>query len=249
MTNINCMGLVLKTQPIGERDKRVTVLTDSIGLIHCFARGAQSIGGRLMSATQPFAYSAMTLFQRKESYSLDHADIEKLFMAVSIDIAKLSLVQYFAQAVIAHAPREEDARETLRLLLNCLHFLNGDQMEPAIVKVVFEFQLMKLCGYQPLLEECGSCGEQREEGLYFFSLSEGILRCEACAQTRREEECVLPPPILKALRHVSGDLSKAFFFQLPGEQLSYLGDIGERYLQYHSERRYETLDYYKSMNG
>jgi len=37
-------GLVLKTMPIGERDRRVTILTREKGKLSCFARGAARPG-------------------------------------------------------------------------------------------------------------------------------------------------------------------------------------------------------------
>ena len=48
-------GLVLKTMPIGERDRRVTILTREKGKLSCFARGAARQGSPLMGIARPWS--------------------------------------------------------------------------------------------------------------------------------------------------------------------------------------------------
>lgn len=40
---VNVKGLILKEQNIGENDKLVTVLTDSLGVLRAFVRGAKKV--------------------------------------------------------------------------------------------------------------------------------------------------------------------------------------------------------------
>ena len=53
---VEVMGLVVKSAPMGEYDKRVTILTRERGKIAAFARGARRPGSKLMARTNPFCF-------------------------------------------------------------------------------------------------------------------------------------------------------------------------------------------------
>ena len=52
----NTKGLILREQNIGERDKLVTVLTEDMGIVKAFVRGAKSIKSKKHSTTGQFCY-------------------------------------------------------------------------------------------------------------------------------------------------------------------------------------------------
>ena len=54
-------GLVLKSMTIGERDRRITILTREKGKLSCFARGASRQGSPLMGLARPLVYGKFTL--------------------------------------------------------------------------------------------------------------------------------------------------------------------------------------------
>ena len=56
---VNVKGLILKEQNIGENDKLVTVLTDSLGVLRAFVRGAKKLSSKKQSATVLFQTVAL----------------------------------------------------------------------------------------------------------------------------------------------------------------------------------------------
>ena len=72
---ITVTGIVIKTEPIGEYDRRVVILTREKGKISAFARAARKAGNRLMAPSNPFSFGQFRLYAGRNSYTMAEADI------------------------------------------------------------------------------------------------------------------------------------------------------------------------------
>lgn len=241
-------GIVLKERAVGEQDKFIDILTKSKGLLELSVKGARKINGKASASTQLFAYSRFCYEQRKERLYLNSAEPIHIFYNLRNSLSRLSLASYFAEVLRFSTAELTDSGNVLRLFLNTLHFLEKGLRSEKMLKAVFELRLLSEIGYMPDVLACRECGVFEPEELY-FSVSDGGFCCADCYSEEYGDNCFkLKLPVLSAIRHiVLADFERLFNFRLSDESLDKLSEFSESYLTSHLERKFKTLDFYKSL--
>ncbi|GHU81349.1 DNA repair protein RecO [Clostridia bacterium] len=246
---ISTDGLIIKEQNIGEQDRLVTVLTRTNGIINAFVKNGRSIKSNKGSATRLLCYSRLVIYIKRDTYIIDEAQSEEMFIKLRTDIIKMSLAQYFCELAYTLAPKELPAEEYLRLMLNSLYVLAKGTKEPQLIKPVFEMRMLAYYGYMPDLVCCQACKCYESEEMYFLPKS-GLLLCGNCKGASGEYSIRLSMGVLTALRHsVYAENGKLFSFNLPKEGLDLLEKTAEEYMQFHIERSLQTLEFYKTISS
>ena len=262
METVKVNAIIVRELNVGESDKLITALTDSLGKITVTCKGVRSIKSKRLASAQLFSYGELLLSVRGGKYYLSDATIENSFFELNTSIEKLALAQYFCQVVGAVTVENEDQREILSLLLNSIFILCYKDKDLRLVKAVFEMRLCSLLGYCPDLFSCEYCSKEISEsdllGLC-LDIGGGSLICPSCLLEEENAGIVpsgsagsarapLSPATVVALRYIiSAHPKKIFAFQISDTELSNLAAITERYLLYHLDRGFETLDFYKSL--
>ena len=240
-------GLILRQQNIGERDKLVWILTQSHGVIRAFARGAKSIKSSKAAATSLLVYSSLSIFEGRDSCSIDEATAIEQFIGLRSDVETMSLAQYFAELCLNLCPTGQEAGEHLRLMLNSLYMLSAHKRPPLMVKVCFEMRLIAMTGYMPDLVMCADCGVYESDEMVFVPHT-GRLYCAKCAERSGVQGVRLPKAAVTALRHtVYADFERLFAFELKDELLAPLSFASEQYISHMTQKDYPTLQFYKQI--
>lgn len=246
---IKTPGLILREQNIGESDRLVTVLTREHGLLRAFVRGARGIKSRFLSATQLFSYGEFSIYQGRDSYSIDDAQSVEIFFPLRQEIERLSLAQYFAELTIELAEQEAGAAEFLRLLLNAFHLLCKGEKPLGLIKAAVELRLLCLAGYMPRLLGCETCGAY-ETGAMYFDLVHGTFYCEDCVRSAKVRTYPLSLGAVTAMRFIClSEPQKIFSFSLPEAGLKELSQAAEGYLLAQTQRGFGTLDFYHTISA
>ena len=243
---LNTRGLVLRVSDYNDRDALLTLLTSEHGKITVKARGLRRKNSPLTAPCQLLALGEYTLFEYRDSYSVNEAQSIELFQGLRKDLVKLSLGTYFAQVSELLSMEDTPNSELLSLVLNCLYALSDMPVRENQVKAVFELRCACLSGYSPDLFGCHICGNQTPDR---FDVSKGMLSCASCHHIGQTGiRMPVSPSVLSAMRYiVYCEPKRLLSFDASDETLKQLAQITELYLTTQLERGFSSLDFYKSL--
>lgn len=251
MPHVSTDALVLKSQPVGDRDRLLVLLTGELGVVRAFARGARSAKSKLSGATAQLVYGHYVLYRGKDAYSVDEAGAEQVHIELSRDLSRLALAQYLCELSMSLAPEESEAHDWLRLMRCALFLLERGGKDLRLVKCASELRLLTMSGYMPDILMCPECGAYEAAEMDFFPL-DGTLLCSECRERMSREGVFLPlsTGALTAMRHlVFAELPKLYSFSVSESSLLQLSDACESYLISQLERSFATLEFYKSVTS
>lgn len=180
-------GIILKQSPVGEYDRRVSILTKERGRIPAFAKGARKPGSRLAACTNPFSFGNFRLYEGRNSYTISEADIQNYFEELRTDYVGACYGMYFAEVTDYCTRENNDEREMMRLLYQSLRALCVPSLQNALVRCVFECRTIAVNGEFPGLPSDEGLEDSvlyalqyivssPIERLYTFSVTDGVLK-------------------------------------------------------------------------
>jgi DNA repair protein RecO (recombination protein O) len=245
---IRTKGLILREVRYKEADRILTLYSESNGKITVTAHGAYSKKNKLAAATQALTYSDFVLENRNGRYTVKEASLVESFPGLRKEISKYYLSFYILEIIDAFIFEEVADNDLLRLALNSLYALSNNLCPDSQVKAAFELKLCTFTGYEPSIRRCCECGKDYPDDPLFCPES-GIVCCRECYKPSLGTASIIEPEILSAMRYIlSANLKSFLSFSLPQERLQDLEHICERYFLMHSERKFSTLELWKSVN-
>ena len=206
-------GMVIKVSSVGEYDRRMVILTWERGKITVFARGAKRPGSSLMGPSRPFAFGKFKLYEGRDSYTLQSADIGRYFEELAGDMEGACYGQYFLEMADYYTRENVDGSGMLLLVYQSLRALLKPRIPNELVRRVFELKAMGVNGeytQKPPVAVSDSAGYTWEyvvaspmEKLYTFVVTDEVLE-EFGRCVDRNKECYIDREfcslgILKAL--------------------------------------------------
>lgn len=183
---VSVTGMVLKSSPVGEYDRRLVILTCERGKITAFARGARKPGNALMAPSSPFAFGTFLLYEGRDAYTLSGTEIQNYFIEISGNMESACYGSYFLEFADYYGRENIEAVDTLKLLYQSLRALLKGAIPNRLVKSVFELKMMEINGEyfeEPKGTYCDSTRYTWEfvlsspiEKLYTFTVSDQVLQ-------------------------------------------------------------------------
>ena len=156
-------GINLKTQPLGESDKIVTILTQEFGLIRAVATGARKQNSSLGGKMGMFVINELLISPGKNLDIIIEAQTIKNYPGLSKNLGKLAASQYLAEIVLCQSLSEQPQIEIYELFNKYIQRIEDIPRTETKCVIAFlvqgVFQLLNLAGLRPQVEFC--CLTQR----------------------------------------------------------------------------------------
>lgn len=131
----------------------------------------------------------------------------------------------------------ENCDEILDLLLNAFKSIEKGKIELKLIRVIFEFKFLQLCGFTPATNGCNECGGAGIR-LYF---GEYGLTCGKCGNDKKVK---ISETALYALRFIlEKGVKEVFSFTLSDEVLRELFKASSVFMGAHSDAYIKSADF------
>lgn len=150
---VTVQGMVIKSQPVGEFDRRIVILTKESGKISVYARGARRVNSSFAAASNPFTFGSFRLFVKNHSYYLEEVEVRNYFPEMRSDMRKALYGMYFLEIVDYYGRENNDELNMLILLYQSVSALNNEDFTNRFVRTVFELKVIMVNGEFPGIGE------------------------------------------------------------------------------------------------
>ncbi|MEM7770436.1 MAG: DNA repair protein RecO [Cyanobacteria bacterium P01_E01_bin.6] len=176
-------GINLKSIPMGESDRLLTILTREYGLIRAIAPGARKQKSSLRGRSNLFVINDLLIAKGRSLDKMIQAESVESFSGMSHDLGKLTAGQYLAELVLCQALTDHPQPDLFALLWE--HLTRIDQRMPSQTLaslVQATYHLLAYAGLTPQVFRCCLSQQQITPDLsdpswvaYFDASSGGII--------------------------------------------------------------------------
>jgi DNA repair protein RecO (recombination protein O) len=154
------LGVVLRTQKLGEADRIVTILTRRTGRVRAVAKGVRRTSSRFGARLEPFSHVDLQLYAGRELDIVTQAEsLDAFGGALGADYAGYTAGCAILETAERLTPEErEPALRLYLLLVGALRALTGREHEPRLILDAFQLRALAAAGYEPALADCARCG-------------------------------------------------------------------------------------------
>lgn len=192
-------GINLKSMPLGESDRLITILTQEYGLIRAVVPGARKHNSKLGGRSGLFVVNELLIAQGRSLDKITQAETIESYPRLSQDLGKLAASQYLAEMVMCQALSEQPQTELFCLLAEHLKRLeqlpksSGFSVLAHLSHAVFHF--LVLAGITPQVQACCLTGHSLSpdftspDWLVGFSISVGgVVDLAAWEKSKKPEK-------------------------------------------------------------
>ncbi|WP_416670015.1 DNA repair protein RecO [Egbenema bharatensis] len=153
-------GINLKSAPLGESDRLLTILTEEYGLLRAVAPGSRKYKSSLGGRSSLFVVNQLLIAKGRNLDKVIQAESLESYPGLSQDLSKLTASQYLAELVLCQALSDQSQADLFHLLRQQLSQLEQSPSSgilPCLAQSMFH--LLAIAGLAPQVQSC--CVTQR----------------------------------------------------------------------------------------
>ncbi len=209
-------AIVLSSLDYGESDRIITFYTNDFGKLTGIAKGARRSRKRFPNALELFSCSDI-LFSERNSGGLrliESCHVTNHYSGIRSDLEKTLVASYFIDLTAQFTSESEKNQRLFQLLQDFLEIIDTRNYSEVITRL-FELHLLKLKGFEPVLDRCTACKTPINEieseyraGSLLFSLNRGGIKCPKCNSDNKPSLPISIGTIMTLLMGKKMDISK-----------------------------------------
>jgi DNA repair protein RecO (recombination protein O) len=149
------IGINLKSMPLGEADRLLTILTREYGLVRAVAMGARKTNSKLGGRSSLFVVNELLIAKGRSLDKITQAETLESYPRLGQDLKRLTASQYLAELVLCQALSEQPQEELFVVLNQYLKRLEQGEIAfilPSLIQAICH--LFALAGVAPQLDYC-----------------------------------------------------------------------------------------------
>ena len=192
-TSNKASAIVLRSLDYGESDRIITFYTDNFGKLKGIAKGARRSKKRFPNAFELFSCSSI-LFSRSNRGGLalvEGCDVTNYYSGIRSDLEGTLVASYFVDLVNQFTREGKKSRDLFQLLRDFLGLLEIGNSSETMMSF-FELRLLKLTGFEPVLDRCAACRTPVDDLRAYcdmslmFNPADGGIKCPGCSFNNRD---------------------------------------------------------------
>ncbi len=245
-------GIVIREAPMGDKDKRIVLLTEEVGKISVLAKGALGPKSKSAALTQLFSLVELIVTKGRTFYYIKEGRLIESFYDLRLSLEKLSYATIMAEVADTLCLDGQENRNLLTLLYRALKRETAqEEGKESLPADVFILRALAENGFYPSLDSCFLCGRSFLDDAEFsvtdtvsFDPRQGGAACSSC----RRGGITLSRGSLKAMRYIcDAPYQTLFNFTVDDRVLAELDMAVEEYLKEQTERTYQGIEFLKKV--
>ncbi len=227
-------GIVLRGYPFGEADRVVVLLSPNHGKLRAVAKGIRMTKSRFGGRLEPFTHVDLLLYEGRNLDTISQVSVVEPLPHLRLVLDRVVAAGTMVEAIDAVAQEGEASHRLFLLLQRGLRALEAGPAQADLVSA-FLLKLAEVLGLAPALVACAECGST--SNIHRFSLASGGVVCTRCSPDRGVK-------LRDGLTDYLAALASADLGNLPPDSSEYSGEamgVTRRFIEYHLERRLESL--------
>lgn len=184
-------GIVLRSDPVREADRRYRILTPEYGKIEVLGRGARRGKAKLAAHLEPFAVVELEVVRGRRQSTVIGVERKEWFTKIHCSLEARLLAQATLNFVDRCTREFDQDRALYAELYSFLNFLNGVEvvrpLRGTYVAGGFMLRLLSHIGYELELDECLTCRETILPLSFRWHRARGGLVCTNCISQKEGE--------------------------------------------------------------
>jgi len=242
MAQYQTEAILLAVRDWGDSDKLVTLFSREYGKISAVAYGARRPKNRMAGSLQLFSYVELVLLQGSKLDTIRQCDVKVSFRTLREDLVRMAYGVFILELVDELWPDRQPEAAVFDLLLTVLQV--SQKRNSRLVALAAAWQMLKLAGFQPVLEQCVRCGCTLQFPAKFDSQAGGGV-CLSCGKANEQDFSEEEADFLHKLLLLNWDVSE--MFTVKGRILM---DTERKLIEYlfcRLERHLRSLDFIRKM--